>query len=112
MLLGERVDMAHALLLEYLVYGDEDTRFLYFTKLVVDGCAKYAHRGAQSHIGIDKRRYVVAALAHFGVEYLVVFLEIVASKEFFQLFAGCVDVERRDGRDKVVFVAKVLVEEE
>ena len=44
MFFDKAVDMAHALLLEDLVNGNEDGTLLHLTKLMVDGSAKELHR--------------------------------------------------------------------
>ena len=67
MLFCKGVDVAHAFLLKNLVNSDEDSCFLYIAKFMIDGSAKYAHSGTESHVSVDKGRNVVAALAHFGV---------------------------------------------
>ena len=46
MLLYEGINVAYALLFEYLVYGDEYAGFLHIAETVVDGGAKHLHRGA------------------------------------------------------------------
>ena len=62
-------------LFKYFRYGKKYTAFLHIAKLVVDRRAEHPHRRRQAHVGVDKRRYVVAILPDGFVEYLVVFLE-------------------------------------
>ena len=103
--------MSHTFLLQYLVHSYEYAGFLHLAELVVDGGAEHAHGGTEAHVGVDQRRNVVAALAHLGVEYAVVGLEVVVYEEFGKLIGRGVDVQWLDGGDKAVLVAKVLVQE-
>lgn len=75
MLLYERVDMANAFLLEYLVNGNEYACLLHIAEPVVDGCAEELHCRRQIHVCIDKRRDVVAQGANLTVKDSVVLLE-------------------------------------
>ena len=103
--------MSHTFLLQYLVHCYEYACFLHLAELVVDGGAEHAHGGTEAHVGVDQWRNVVAALAHLGVEYAVVGLEVVVYEELGELIGRGVDVQWLDGGDEGVLVAKMLVQE-
>jgi len=112
MFFNKGVDVSHALVFQYFVNGNQNARFLHLSKFVVDGGAKHTHRGAQTHIGIDEGRNVVAQFAYFCVEDVIVFLEIALAEEVFKIVLVCPNLQGFFGIDEVVFVAEVLVEEE
>ena len=47
-------------LIQNFINGNEDTSFLDISETVVDGSAEEFHRGAQTHIGVDKWRNVIS----------------------------------------------------
>ena len=111
MLLDKRVDMSHALVLEDFIHGNKDARFLYISKSVVDGSAEELHRGAQSHIGIDKRRDVVSEIAYLAIENLVVLLERLLAEERLQLLRVGLYLKRVHGQDKIILVLEMFFQE-
>ena len=103
--------MAHTLLHQDFVHGNENAGFLHVAELTVDGGAEHAHRGAQAHVGIDQRGNVVAQLTHLAVQNLIVFLEGVLAEEGGQFAFVSLDPQRFDGGDEAFLVAEVLLQE-
>ena len=83
MLLNERVDVTHPLLLKDFVNGNEDARLFDFAKAIVNCRAEEFHGGRQAHISIDQRRNVVAQLADFAVQNTLICIEIILTKQRF-----------------------------
>ena len=83
--LDERVDVALLLLLENLVNGNKDTRFLYVAKAIVDGSSEEFHRRRKTHIGIHQRGNIVAQLSDFAIQDAIVFTEGILAEKLFQL---------------------------
>ena len=110
-LLYERVDVAHALVFEYLVDGDEDARLLYVAEAVVDGGAEELHGGRERHIGVDEWRDVVAQRTYLAVEDEVVLLEVVLAEQGCELLLRGLYLQRVERYDEVVLVVEVLLEE-
>lgn len=110
-LLDETVDMAHALLVEDLIDGNEDARLLHLAKTVVDGRSEEFHRRREVHVGVDERRDIEAQVANLAVEDAVVLPEVGAREDLGQLLLGVLVAQRVDGHDEVVLVVEVLLEE-
>ena len=111
MLFYEGVNVAHTFFFEDFVDGNENASLFDLAKFMVDGGAEHAHRGAQTHIRIDKWWNVVAQFAHLSVEDEVVFFECRAGEECVELVSAGLDDKGMFGPDKALFVAKVLFEE-
>ena len=103
--------MSHTFLLQYLVHCYEYAGFLHLAELVVDGGAEHAHGGTEAHVGVDQWRNVVAALAHLGVEYAVVGLEVVVYEELGKLIGRGVDAQWLDGVSRASLSPKCLCRE-
>lgn len=111
MLLYERVDVAYALLLEYLVDGNKYARLLNIAETIVDGCAKHLHRRTQTHVCVHQRRDVIAHLAHLAVEYAVVVLERFLTEQLLQLLLVGLYFQRFHRYDEIVRVVEMLLKE-
>lgn len=111
MFLDKRIDVAHTLFFQDFINGNQDAGLLHITKTIVDGCAEELHRRRQRHIGVDKRRDVVAQGTHLAVEDEVVFLEVVLAEQLLQFVLRCLYLKRLEWDDKVLLVVEVLLEE-
>jgi hypothetical protein len=56
MVLDIGVDVAHALLLQNLVNGNEDSRLLHVAEAIIDGGAEEFHRRTEVHVCVYERR--------------------------------------------------------
>ena len=111
-MLGDKtVDVAYALLLEYLVDGNQDARLLDIAETIVDGGSEELHRGTEVHIGIDERRDVVPQVAYLTVEHAVVFLEVVMAEYLGQFVIGSLNNQRFHRYNEVLLVIKMLAQE-
>ena len=108
-LCDETVDVANALLIEDLIYGDEDASLFDVAETVVDGRSEHSHRGRETHVGVDQRRDIVATGSHLVVEDSVVGLEIVLREERGQLLAVGLDLQRVHGQYEAVVVGGVAL---
>jgi hypothetical protein len=105
------VDVAVFLLFKNLGNGKEDATFFDVAKFIVDSSAKHAHRGRKAHVGVNKRRYIDATVANFGVEDALIFFEVVAGEDSLHGLGVEVGLERVNGGNEVVVVGEMLVEE-
>ena len=103
--------MADALLCQDFVHGYQDACFLHVAELIVDGSAEHPHRRAEAHVGIDQGRDVVAQLADFPVQNLVVILEVIFAEEGLQFLLVGLYGQRVDGSHQPVLVGKMFPQE-
>ena len=111
MLGREGINVAHTLLLEYLIYGNENTCLLDIAESIVDSCTKKLHSRTQSHVGIDQWRYVVSQSSYLTIEDAVIGLEVVFCEQPAELLRVVPEFERLHGIDEVIGVGEVFIQE-
>ena len=108
MRIGVCADMTLLLFLEYLGYSKKYAGLLDIAELIVYCRAEHAHRGRQSHVGIDKRRDIVPMIAYGLVEYLVIFLERIPAKQSLHGLTIHICLQRTYGGNKPIMIGEIL----
>ena len=94
-----------------LVEIDQDASLFRLAEFMIYSTSEHLHGRGEAHVCVYQRRDVHAMLAHFRIEELVVFLEILSSKYAVHVCLVSLDLQRLHRNHKFLLVFKMLEEE-